>query len=36
LATVPLFTIDDQLHQTYQPDREYIDGSIVERKLGRI
>jgi len=34
MATIPLFRVEDYLSRTYRPDREYIDGVVVERNVG--
>ena len=35
MATSVLIPIDEYLNTSYRPDREYIDGEVVERKMGK-
>jgi Uma2 family endonuclease len=36
MATAPqLISLDEYLHTSYSPDREYVDGFVVERSLGQ-
>ena len=35
MATSVLIPIDQYLNTSYRPDREYIDGEVVERKMGK-
>lgn len=34
MATGALISVDEYLHSSYSPDREYIDGELQERNLG--
>lgn len=35
MATVPQIPLDDYLGKSYRPDREYVDGEIRERNVGK-
>jgi len=35
MATVPLVSVEEYLHRSYRPDRDYIDGVVEERHLGQ-
>ena len=34
MATAALITVEEYLETSYEPDREYIDGQVLERNLG--
>lgn len=34
MATLTAVPVDEYLHTTYHPDREYVDGQLVERNVG--
>jgi Uma2 family endonuclease len=35
-ATIPVVSLDEYLHTTYEPDVDFVDGHIEERNLGEI
>jgi len=34
MAAATQISVDEYLHTTYRPDRDYVDGEVLERKLG--